>query len=60
MSKDRPVNYQVFGNYYVTRNHKERTWTIYDKNWRRLSTVDDGELTSELRELEEESTGTED
>ena len=42
------------GNFKVTDNKKERTYTIYDENERFLSTVNYGELNSEIQELENE------
>lgn len=48
----KPSNYEVYGNYYVTYNPKERTRTIYDKYWNRLRTVDDSELYRTLDELD--------
>ena len=49
-----PKQYFRFGNYIVTENKKERTVTIYTKSGKFLSTVDDGELSSECRELDRE------
>ena len=46
-----PVKYETVDGFIVTRNYLDRTWTIYTKNKEFLSTVDDGELSSELREL---------
>ena len=42
------------GNFKVTDNKKERTYTIYDENEQFLSTVNYGELNSEIQELENE------
>ncbi len=42
------------GNFKVTDNKKERTYTIYDENEQFLSTVNYGELNSEIHELENE------
>ena len=51
-------NFETYGNFRVTYNPKERTYTIYTKGNLYLSTVNDGELNSELRELEKELYGT--
>lgn len=47
----KPVEYELIDGFIVTRNHTDRTWTIYTRNKDFLSTVDDGELSSEIREL---------
>ena len=46
--------YEIFGRFLVTRNDKERTWSIYTREGEFLSTVDDGELSSELELLDAE------
>ena len=51
-------NYKIYGHFKVTYNPKERTYTIYTMSNGYLSTVNDGELNSELRELEKELYGT--
>ena len=47
-----PKEFNYVGNYIVTQNRKERTYTIYTKSGTFLSTVNDGELLSEIRELD--------
>ncbi len=47
-------NYTIYGSFKVTYNPKERTYTIYTMNNLCLRTVNDGELKSELEQLEEE------
>ena len=50
----RPKQYKVEGVFYLTENKRERTFSIYDKNWTFLSTVNEGELNAELAALEKE------
>lgn len=47
-------NYTIHGSFKVTYNPKERTYTIYTRSGGYLSTVNDGELNSELDKLESE------
>ena len=47
-----PKEYFHCGNYIVTTNKKERTYTIYTVYGEFLSTVNDGELMQEIRELD--------
>lgn len=49
-----PKKYEKIGDFIVTRNSKERTYSIYNLKGEFLSTVDDGELMAEIRELENE------
>ena len=49
-----PKLYKQFGKYIITENLKERTISIYTEDGKFLSTVNEGELLSELRELEAE------
>lgn len=46
-----PKKYEIFDGFLVTWNPKERTYTIYTKSGKFLSTVNDGELKSEINEL---------
>lgn len=48
----RPKQYDILGNFCVTKNPKERTFSIYTRDWVFLSTVNEGELYSEIEELE--------
>ena len=50
-----PKKYEIYGNYLITWNPKERTYTIYSKDGEFLSTVDDGELKAEINRLEKEA-----
>ncbi len=50
-----PKKYEIIGNYLVTWNPKERTYTIYSKEGKFISTVNDGELKEELDQLEKEA-----
>lgn len=49
-----PKKYEVFNGYLITHNPRERTYSIYSKNGEFLSTVNDGELSSEIRRIEED------
>lgn len=52
MARKNLKKYEIYGRFKVTRNDKERTWSIYTWDGEFLSTVDDGELHSELELLE--------
>ena len=49
-----PKKYEIFNGYLITHNPRERTYSIYSKTGKFLSTVNDGELSDEIRDLEEE------
>ena len=46
-----PKKYDIIDGFIITWNPKERTYTIYTKSGEFLSTVNDGELKSEIDEL---------
>lgn len=54
MNRKNLKKYEIFGRFKVTRNEKERTWSVYTMEGEFLSTVDDGELNAELELLETE------
>ena len=43
--------YETYEGYLITKNLKERTYSIYSQNKEFLSTVNFGELNDEIREL---------
>jgi hypothetical protein len=49
-----PKKFEVFNGYLVTHNSRERTYTIYNRQGEFLSTVNDGELYSEIEKIENE------
>lgn len=49
-----PREYKIIYGYVVTENKAERTCTIYSRSGEFLSTVNDGELSTEIRELDRE------
>ena len=53
----KPKVYELIEGFIVTRNPKERTYTIYSPSGEFLSTVDDGEVMAEIRELKLERAG---
>ena len=50
----KPKQYRIDGEFLITENRKERTHSIYTRDGKFLSTVDDGELHAELDSLRKE------
>lgn len=57
MRSRRLKNYSIHRGFHVTYNAKERTYTIYTSDDKYLSTVNEGELNSELDRLENDYYG---
>lgn len=54
MNRGGPTEYEIYGDFLVTKNEKERTCGIYSRDKKLLLIVEDGHLMAELRELEKE------